>query len=122
MRCFSSSLKIWTMCRSDWESANLKTYLPGSSTFLGTCIGASMVMMVFLFQASALACGTSPPTISTAQETEANTVARLFIVFLLGSLNFEIDSIGDAIAIGVSASTLVGMQIWRHMYLFPWFQ
>src|SRR4051812_29451011 len=53
MTWVSSALKIWTMWRSDIESASLKTYVPGCSTVCGSWIVSLTVRVVFLFQSSA---------------------------------------------------------------------
>src|SRR5437899_8562215 len=79
--CVPSSLKIWTMFRSDDESISLKRYVPAGrkcSPTPGTSTGPLNVTLVRLFQSSADAVGTR-----NAQATRTqNTIDRVFISFI----------------------------------------
>src|SRR6266576_128788 len=75
--CDSSLLKTCTICRSDWESSNLKTYVPAGRTWAptpGISIGWLNVMVVFLFEF----CASAVPEniMQTTLVPKANSTAR----------------------------------------------
>src|SRR5579862_7336152 len=68
------------MCLSDFfQSTNLNTYVPGSSTLFGIWIGSLMVIVVFLSDWSARAGDSPTADTSTRQENKTGVLVRLFI-------------------------------------------
>jgi hypothetical protein len=67
----------------DEESMSLKTYLPGVRTAPGICMGSVMVMIVFLFQASAVALMDTKAAPSAAMQHRVMIPLRVFISFFL---------------------------------------
>src|SRR5689334_15409949 len=73
-KCVPSSLKIWTIFRSDNESINLKIYVPAGKTWAptpGTSTGALNVTIVCLFHSSAAA-GNKNTQITSTHNTIKN--------------------------------------------------
>src|SRR3984893_8303008 len=79
-RCVWSSLKIWTMLRSDAKSSSLKTYRPAGKTLPpGISTRWLNVTIVFLFHSSAITLGRPTKTTRDEQKIIATTVSRFIL-------------------------------------------
>src|SRR5579871_2138434 len=81
-----SAFQICTMCRSLFESASAKVYVPAGSIMPGTSNASLNVILVCLFHSSAFAFGKAKPKIMRRHNTVVYILNGVIYFFLFSSV------------------------------------